>query len=58
VCVEKVFERSPATCCFTPVGAQIEDDGVHVAKEIHGGHRRRTADGRIEESVEFQIPDV
>ena len=42
----------------TAVVAEIEDDGVHVAKEVHRGHGRRTANGRIEESIEFQIADV
>ena len=40
------------------VVAQIEDDGVDVAEEVHRRRRRRPADVRIGEGVELHVADV
>ncbi len=38
--------------------AQVEDDGVHVGKEIHGGNGGGPAHFRVSEKIELQVADV
>src|SRR6266404_2797338 len=40
------------------VFAEVEDDGIHVGKEIHGGNGGGAADVRVGEKIKLEEADV